>query len=333
MDTTLPLPFLPSVDISKIPGESDQGLTESQLSYLGCVYFTATTPTIDALLQYLQTNVATEAYVNVTEIESKDDIVTILDSGARKVFVTSAQSESLATYGDRIIPTFSEAVTTYSNGTFVDAGSDVSTWRASLEKLVASKVSPVFITSSTSDLESFTKLAAEFNAIPVLPSSNLTLGASTKDFISVPELIGSLWTSDRTDKLVPTVVTDERGFALGLVYSSQESLAESLKTGTGVYQSRKRGLWYKGATSGDVQELVRISLDCDQDCLKFVVRQKGRGRSTTKRSLEYSNTSRFLSPATTIMFRRVPWYFEIGKDFGLEKGICSRRVIYSASFQ
>lgn len=51
---------------------------------------------------------------------------------------------------------------------------------------------------------------------------------------------------------------------------------EALRTQTGVYQSRKRGLWYKGATSGDTQELVRISLDCDNDALKFVVKQKGR---------------------------------------------------------
>ena len=80
----------------------------------------------------------------------------------------------------------------------------------------------------------------------------------------MPELVGASWISDRADQLIPTVVTDERGIALGLVYSSQESLAESLKTGTGVYQSRKRGLWYKGATSGDTQELVRVSLDCDQ---------------------------------------------------------------------
>ena len=47
-----------------------------------------------------------------------------------------------------------------------------------------------------------------------------------------------------------------------------------------MYQSRKRGLWYKGASSGDTQELVRVGLDCDNDCLVFVVRQKGRGQST-----------------------------------------------------
>lgn len=121
-------------------------------------------------------------------------------------------------------------------------------------------------------------VTTEASAIPLIPVSELTFGEGSADMVSVPELIGKLWNSDRPDKLLPTVVTDESGVALGLVYSSQESLAETLKTGTGVYQSRKRGLWYKGATSGDTQELVRIALDCDQDCLKFVVRQKGNGK-------------------------------------------------------
>lgn len=84
-------------------------------------------------------------------------------------------------------------------------------------------------------------------------------------------------TSDREDGLFPTVVTDESGIALGLVYSNKESVAESLKMGRGVYHSRKRGLWRKGESSGDVQILKRIELDCDSDCLRFIVRQMGHG--------------------------------------------------------
>lgn len=83
--------------------------------------------------------------------------------------------------------------------------------------------------------------------------------------------------SDRPDGLWPTVVTDERGVALGLVYSSLESLCEAVKTGKGVYQSRSRGLWQKGKTSGATQDLLRIDLDCDRDALRFVVRQHGAG--------------------------------------------------------
>ena len=83
--------------------------------------------------------------------------------------------------------------------------------------------------------------------------------------------------SDRPDGLWPTVVVDERGVALGLVYSSRESMCEAVRRCQGVYQSRSRGLWVKGETSGAVQELLRIDLDCDRDSLRFVVRQTGPG--------------------------------------------------------
>ncbi|HMR31661.1 MAG TPA: phosphoribosyl-ATP diphosphatase [Geminicoccaceae bacterium] len=83
--------------------------------------------------------------------------------------------------------------------------------------------------------------------------------------------------SDRPDGLWPTVVVDERGVALGLVYSSRESMREAVRRGQGVYQSRSRGLWVKGETSGAVQELLRIDLDCDRDSPRFVVRQTGPG--------------------------------------------------------
>lgn len=83
--------------------------------------------------------------------------------------------------------------------------------------------------------------------------------------------------SDRPDGLWPTVIVDELGVALGLVYSSRESLAEAVRIGRGVYHSRSRGLWVKGESSGDTQELIRIDLDCDRDALRFVVRQAGRG--------------------------------------------------------
>ncbi|MEL6739446.1 MAG: phosphoribosyl-ATP diphosphatase [Planctomycetota bacterium] len=89
--------------------------------------------------------------------------------------------------------------------------------------------------------------------------------------------LGACLQSDRTDGLWPTVVCDERGVALGLCYSNAESLAVALDEGRGVYWSRKRGLWRKGESSGDVQELLRVEADCDRDALRFVVRQSGDG--------------------------------------------------------
>lgn len=83
--------------------------------------------------------------------------------------------------------------------------------------------------------------------------------------------------SDREDGLFPTVVCDEHGKALGLAYSSEESLREAVDRQQGVYQSRSRGLWVKGETSGATQQLLSIDLDCDSDAIRFRVRQQGPG--------------------------------------------------------
>ena len=91
------------------------------------------------------------------------------------------------------------------------------------------------------------------------------------------EAIAAPMQSDRPDGLWPTVVTDESGVALGLVYSDLASLKEAVKRRMGVYHSRSRGLWVKGLTSGATQELLRIDLDCDRDALRYVVCQRGEG--------------------------------------------------------
>ncbi|KAL7502205.1 hypothetical protein ACHAWX_000490 [Stephanocyclus meneghinianus] len=82
--------------------------------------------------------------------------------------------------------------------------------------------------------------------------------------------------TDRTDGLYTTVVCTRSGEALGLVYSSKESIVAALKSGRGVYYSRSRNsLWRKGDTSGHHQTLHRIDVDCDGDALRFTVTQNG----------------------------------------------------------
>ncbi len=80
--------------------------------------------------------------------------------------------------------------------------------------------------------------------------------------------------SDRSDGLIATVVVDESGRALGMCWSSRRSLGYAIENGVGAYESRKRGLWIKGQTSGATQELLGIGVDCDRDALRFTVRQK-----------------------------------------------------------
>jgi phosphoribosyl-ATP pyrophosphohydrolase/phosphoribosyl-AMP cyclohydrolase len=95
--------------------------------------------------------------------------------------------------------------------------------------------------------------------------------------LSLADAFSACLSSDRADGLWPTVVCDEGGRALGLVWSDRESLSAAIETGRGVYHSRSRGLWVKGESSGDVQELVRVDADCDRDAIRFTVRQRGRG--------------------------------------------------------
>ncbi|MGH6914256.1 MAG: phosphoribosyl-ATP diphosphatase, partial [Geminicoccales bacterium] len=94
------------------------------------------------------------------------------------------------------------------------------------------------------------------------------------DQLGLAEAFAAPLASDRPDGLWPTVVVDERGTALGLVYSDLESLRAALERRQGVYHSRSRGLWIKGQSSGAVQELLRVDADCDRDCLRFTVRQE-----------------------------------------------------------
>src|SRR5262249_4969483 len=95
--------------------------------------------------------------------------------------------------------------------------------------------------------------------------------------LDLADAIAAPLSSDRSDGFWPTVVADESGIALGLAYSNAASLREAVRLRRGVYHSRSRGLWIKGETSGDTQEVIRIDLDCDADTLRFTVRQSGRG--------------------------------------------------------
>jgi phosphoribosyl-ATP pyrophosphohydrolase len=98
-----------------------------------------------------------------------------------------------------------------------------------------------------------------------------------KEVLDFGDALAAPLVTDRTDGLWPTVVVDELGVALGLAYSSSESLRHAVRNRRGVYHSRVRGLWVKGETSGATQELLRVEADCDRDTLRFTVRQRGSG--------------------------------------------------------
>ncbi|HEY4199952.1 MAG TPA: phosphoribosyl-AMP cyclohydrolase [Devosiaceae bacterium] len=77
-----------------------------------------------------------------------------------------------------------------------------------------------------------------------------------------------------------TAVTVEAGSGkvLMLAHMNAQSLALTLETGEVHYWSRSRqSLWKKGETSGEIQKLIEIRVDCDQDALLVSVEQTGRG--------------------------------------------------------
>lgn len=93
--------------------------------------------------------------------------------------------------------------------------------------------------------------------------------------------------------LVPAIAQDaENGQVLMMAWMNREALAETLETGRAVYWSRSRkARWRKGDTSGHVQELVELRLDCDGDTVLLKVRQTGPACHTGARSCFFRRAS------------------------------------------
>ena len=79
--------------------------------------------------------------------------------------------------------------------------------------------------------------------------------------------------------LIAAVTTHaETGEVLMLAWMNAEALEKTLSTGEAHYFSRSRGeLWRKGATSGQIQQVDEIRIDCDQDAVWLKVRPQGDG--------------------------------------------------------
>ena len=89
--------------------------------------------------------------------------------------------------------------------------------------------------------------------------------------------------------LIPVIAQDaDSGEVLMLAWMNAEAVARTRQSGRITYWSRSRGkLWVKGETSGHVQELVEMRVDCDRDTLLVLVRQTGPACHTNRRSCFY----------------------------------------------
>ena len=90
--------------------------------------------------------------------------------------------------------------------------------------------------------------------------------------------------------LIPCIAQDEKsGEVLMMAWMNAESVAKTLESGKVTYWSRSRqAFWVKGESSGHVQSLVDLRLDCDRDCLLALVRQVGPACHTNRRSCFYT---------------------------------------------
>jgi phosphoribosyl-ATP pyrophosphohydrolase/phosphoribosyl-AMP cyclohydrolase/histidinol dehydrogenase len=127
---------------------------------------------------------------------------------------------------------------------------------------------------SIDNVGSFVSSISKFCQQDTTPKGTVSIVDTTSQILGMA--FAECIRTDRPDSLYTTVVCTRSGEALGLVYSSKESIVAALECGRGVYYSRSRnGLWRKGDTSGRFQTLHRIDVDCDGDALRFSVTQRG----------------------------------------------------------
>lgn len=91
--------------------------------------------------------------------------------------------------------------------------------------------------------------------------------------------------------LIPAIAQEAAtGEVLMLAWMNAEAVRRTLATGKVTYWSRSRqSFWIKGETSGHVQQLVELRVDCDRDCLLVLVRQTGPACHTGRRNCFFTS--------------------------------------------
>ena len=91
--------------------------------------------------------------------------------------------------------------------------------------------------------------------------------------------------------LVPAIVQDAKTKdVLMMAYMNAKSLRMTMEIGETIFWSRSRAeLWHKGATSGNIQKVVEIKVDCDADTLLVLVEPAGPACHTGNQTCFYRN--------------------------------------------
>ena len=226
-------------------------------------------------------------YFAFSENESSDQILSLLDNGAQKVVIPLARASDVVGVipAERLVllldvanvSAVTDRIRTGVSGVLVRTPAADSEFVSSISRFFVGADIYIQTISASPPSPATIRQIKNSNAVPVIPTSQLSISSSDSFRLNIADAFLAPASTDRPDGLFPTIVSQHGGRALGLVYSSPESIKESILTGKGVYQSRKHGLWRKGETSGSTQEVVKIALDCDSDSLEFTVIQHGSG--------------------------------------------------------
>ncbi|CEP10394.1 hypothetical protein [Parasitella parasitica] len=269
--------FVPCIDLV----DASQATLYSSLSFFGSVILK--NGRVDQIKSLINQTGSTLYWAYAKSI---DEAVQLWDVGVLKVIFDlevykQIQHELISIVSeDRIAVATISPVSVEGISTVIVATSDIDSVRkiaAENTSLLAHGGRKTFVIQLSSiSIDSIAKLGAE-NVDVLVPASLLTTATDDASKLNIAEAFLATAKTDRPDGLYTTMVVDEFNKALGLVYSSKQSVAESIRLGQGVYQSRGRGLWHKGLTSGAIQTLKHIDYDCDGDALRFVVEQHGAG--------------------------------------------------------
>jgi len=333
-------------DLAYFEAESET-LSKASLTAVGQYMIHSSVTNFDRIVEHVQTTSAiVDIVIDIDDI-SIDQRIQILDAGAAKIIVSKGQLSELSDVpAERLVARLSEdqlatpagieEMADRVAGIIIDSSYTISVDPESLKSIVTSlrkstlsngveKTVYLQYTDTTppptiAELKSLVLLSI----CPILPQPYLTSNPKeNQSLLSVAQIVLLPAKTDRPDGLFATVVVDEHGVALGLVYSSPESIAESIRTGTGVYQSRARGLWYKGATSGATQQIVGMDWDCDSDCLRFTVKQAGKGTPIFSVSHKY----RVLPPGADELLWPIERSVTLGRDFEITARNCTQGIL------
>ena len=121
------------------------------------------------------------------------------------------------------------------------------------------------------------------------------------------------------DGLLTAVVTDAKnGDVLMVAHMNADAVAKTIETGEAWYYSRSRkALWKKGESSGHVQRVIELRVDCDQDALWLKVEQQGAGACHTgRRSCFYRAIPLGQKGAVRLEFREAEKSFDPNAVYG-----------------